>query len=92
MSAGASGTVSGAAIPKSASFTQPSARRRFRRLHIAVNDALRVRIVECVGDLAGDVNRRRDGEHAAGVEYVAQRPALDQFHDDEVEAAFGAVS
>ena len=58
------------------------------RLHVAVHDAAAVRERERRRDLGGDLGGLVRVERAFGADQVAQRPALDVLHHDEVRADF----
>ena len=56
------------------------------RLHIAVHHSVAMREREGRRDLGGDLGRLARVERRLGADEVAQRPALDVLHDDEVRA------
>ena len=60
-----------------------------RRLDVAVNDAMNMRIIECVGDL-GDQSGRFDRRVPCMLDPLRQRDAADQLADDERQAVMFA--
>ena len=69
------------AMPKSATSAWPSCSRMFSGLMSRWTTPLRVRVVERVGDLAGDAERVVDRELLVALEPVAERLALHERHD-----------
>ena len=69
------------AMPKSATSAWPSCSRMFSGLMSRWIDAVPVRVVERVGDLARDAHRVVDRELLLALEPLAQRLALDEGHD-----------
>ena len=53
-----------------------------RGLEVAVDDAAAVRVLDAVGDLAGDGRGFVEGERARALQSLAERLAFDEFHDD----------
>ena len=75
------------ASPKSSTFTVPSvADLDVGRLQIAVDDALLVRRLECLGDLSRDRQRLVDWHRPVG-EAIARASPFDQLHDERVATA-----
>ena len=61
------------------------------RLHVAVNQALFVRAMEAIADLADDVNRGRFGDGPRPFDALAERFAVDEFHHQERRSARAAI-
>ena len=53
------------------------------RLHVAVHDSPRVRVVERIGDVAADARGLRGAQEVAAVEHRAQAAAFEQLDDHE---------
>jgi hypothetical protein len=60
-----------------------------RGLHVAVDDAVSVRVVERLRDVAHDPDRLRPGEEALVVQDRGERPALEVLERDVEEAGLG---
>ena len=50
-----------------------------------MDDAARVGVVECIGDLAQQYDRAFERQRAGRAQKLEQRIALDQLHDEEVD-------
>ena len=71
-------------VPKSATFSMSfSVDEHVGRPQIAVNDALRVRVIDGVADLAGEIERAVQIERALRPDDVLERLALHVLHHDE---------
>jgi len=56
------------------------------RLDVAVDDAAAVRVLKRLGDLRGEVERFAPVELALLLHVLLERDALDELHDDIVDA------
>ena len=71
-------------VPKSATFSMSfSADEHVGRPQVAVDDALAVRVIDGVADLAGEVERAGEIERAARRDDVLERLARHVLHHDE---------
>ena len=62
------------------------------RLDVAMDDALFVRVVQCIGDVGGDLHRVVDADLRLAIELRTQRLAIDERHHVEQESVdFPAV-